>query len=107
MTSDDDKYEGWVRDDVIVDARYAQGGGVHARGRVVAYWNRPTVMIITDDGERKSWIADLCEPAELTDGERAWADLERLMAYNVGSPGDQDAIREYVRIIEDAARKAG
>ncbi|HEY3481635.1 MAG TPA: hypothetical protein VGL02_22285 [Streptomyces sp.] len=55
-------YLGWVRDGKIVDARYAIGDGVHARGVVYAYTDRPTLKIRLADGSTVSWVADLCQP---------------------------------------------
>jgi len=55
-------YRQWVRDGQIVDARYATGRGVHARGVVYGYCDRPTLLIRCADGSTVSWVADLCEP---------------------------------------------
>ena len=46
-----------------VEARYLVGG-VHLRGRVVAYSIVPVLTIETDDGERHTWRADMCEEAQ-------------------------------------------
>lgn len=37
-------------------------GHIHARGRIIAYTDRPTYLIETDTGERISWIADMNHP---------------------------------------------
>ena len=55
-------YFQWVREGAIVEAQYGAGAGIHATGRVIAYTDRPTVTIETDDGRRVTWIADMCEP---------------------------------------------
>lgn len=57
-----DKYAQWVRDRQVVEAHYAygrEGTSVHARGKVVAYCDAPTVVIQTEDGTRVHWRADL------------------------------------------------
>lgn len=56
------KYIDWVSTSQRVDANYATGDGRHATGRVIAYTDRPTVTIETDDGRRISWLAELCDP---------------------------------------------
>lgn len=66
-------YTQWVRDGQIVDARYATGPGVHARGVVYGYADRPTLLLRKADGSTVSWIADLCQP---TTGE----DVDRFVA---------------------------
>lgn len=63
-----DQYERWVRDGQYVEARYGTGPGVHARGRVVAFCDAPTVTIETNDGSKVHWRADLTHPAEAPDG---------------------------------------
>lgn len=60
----------WLRDGTRVNAFNGHGFGIHATGKVIAYTDRPTVVIEADDGTRTTWIADLCEPVkELTTKE--------------------------------------
>ena len=56
--------------DLIGERVKAYGGstGVRGEGRVVAYTDRPTFTIETDDGERFNWIADLCRPTVQPEG---------------------------------------
>jgi hypothetical protein len=57
-------YEKWVRDGQRVNGVYAVAPrGVHVTGRVIAYIDQPTVMILTDEGDIVSWNAALCVPA--------------------------------------------
>jgi len=100
----DSTYDQWVREGRRVAAKYAAGDGVHAVGRVISYTDRPTVTIVTDRGERISWIADLCKPDPETESAKAWRDLEEVVGYNVGSTSTQDSIRDLVRTIERAAK---
>lgn len=55
-------YRQWVRDGQRVNGVYGVGPGVHVSGRVVAFTDQPTVMILTDDGQMVSWNASLCRP---------------------------------------------
>lgn len=50
--------------DQEVRAFYALDKETHARGRVIAYCDAPTVVIQTEEGECISWRADLCEEVE-------------------------------------------
>jgi hypothetical protein len=70
-------YEWWVRNGQLVEARYAHGDGVHAKGYVFAYANRPTVHIVRPDGTELTWIADLCVPADGGSNEARNAALAR------------------------------
>lgn len=62
-------YTQWVRDGQRVTAGFASGGGAHAVGRVIAFTDRPTLLIETDDGRRVTWIADLCTITHAADCE--------------------------------------
>lgn len=57
----EEQITGWMRDDTHVRAIYATGPGVHVEGRIIAYQDRPSVVIETDAGERVSWAAHLVE----------------------------------------------
>lgn len=59
------EYHDWVSNKQPVAARYAIGDAVHARGKVIAYTDQPTVVIEEPDGTRVSWLASLCEPIAL------------------------------------------
>ena len=50
----------WLNQDVRAFLA-SDRNATHARGRVVAYCDAPTVLIETEDGERVDWRADLCE----------------------------------------------
>lgn len=49
---------------LTVTANWAAGPLTPPRGvgRIVAFTDRPHVLIQTEDGDRFWWIADLCEP---------------------------------------------
>ena len=47
-----------------VRLRYASGDGTHSRGVVITYTDAPTAIILTPDGRRVSWRADLTEIEE-------------------------------------------
>jgi hypothetical protein len=55
-------YSAWVRDGQYVEARYASYDGVHARGWVYAYSDKPTVHLVQADGADFTWNAELCAP---------------------------------------------
>lgn len=57
------KWRGWVSDQAVVDAKYAHGDGVAARGVVISFTNEPTVGIRRADGSVVNWLARLCRPA--------------------------------------------
>lgn len=70
-------YKQWARDGAVVDARYAMGPGVHARGVVYGYVDRPTLLLRCADGSTTSWVADLCRPASVEDVVQFAADQAR------------------------------
>lgn len=55
-------HENWVGMRTEVIARTSDGAE-WGRGTVIAYTDRPTLIIEREDGTRFSWIADLCTPA--------------------------------------------
>ncbi|WP_326565093.1 hypothetical protein VSH64_24940 [Amycolatopsis rhabdoformis] len=70
-------YEQWVRDGQRVEARYVHGDGVHATGYVYAYSDRPTVVLVQEDGREVYWGADLCVPVDGGSNEARNAALAR------------------------------
>lgn len=81
-------YKQWARDGTVVDARYAMGPGVHARGVVYGYVDRPTLLLRCADGSTTSWVADLCRPASLEDVVQFAADQARAVRreYSIQPP---------------------
>lgn len=55
------KYRDWASKGAIVDAKYAHGMGLAARGVVVAFTDEPTVSIRQADGTVVTWLARMCE----------------------------------------------
>lgn len=79
-----DKYTEWVGTAQVVEARYATGGGYHARGIVYSYADQPTVGILKADGSSTDWMAHLCVPVEPKPGEFDKA-MERRQSGTGGS----------------------
>lgn len=55
-----------IDDRAVARLRYGTGDGTHATGRVIAFCDAPTICILTEQGERIWWRADLAE----IEGER-------------------------------------
>lgn len=53
--------ERWVRESQQVRAFYANDRTTRGEGRVIAYTDRPTLILEYSDGTRDSWLAELCE----------------------------------------------
>lgn len=71
-----DEHHAWVNRKQRIEARYANNEEVHVVGNAIAYTDQPTLVLLTDDGEKVSWLAELCHPATETaqDAEaREWA----------------------------------
>jgi hypothetical protein len=67
-------YRQWVRDSAEVIAYDGTSPRAEKeRGRVIAYMDRPTLLIQSEDGSTFQWIADLCELAPDIDAIRAAA----------------------------------
>ncbi len=45
-----------------VECFYARGDGIYAKGRVIGYYDSPTYIIETDDGQEVTWLCRLTRP---------------------------------------------
>lgn len=85
----------WLVSRRRVTARTSDGCP-HASGRVVAYYDRPTVTIETDDGERVHWMAHLVDADPVDDPSKDAVGTVRIR------PGDPAAVPVLVILTDDA-----